>query len=661
MSATKPESTTTIFKGSAGNKCDKYERDKYGLVNGVPLSHQQEWPPGDEWWLKTTPKGRKFGEKICAVQFIGEGGFGKVYRGHRKGFFSESPKCFANENDFAIKIVQYPSSDENSYVSSNQNSKRSRSNLTENANRVRRECNVHKLLYGEDAIVKPIQVLIWPFDKPTEALICMEYCPEGDLEKYLKEPGHEFTDLLAKRVTIQVVSGLKALKRINYFHRDVKASNIFVVGKGNDIKFKLGDFGLVAKILPLDSKKPNRDRVGTPTSMAPEIDGKTPYDQQVDIWSLGILLYTKKLQRHPFNFSPKSSTRERIEAQNVPLTFPPNVNDAWKNLVTQMLCVNPSQRINLDSIGSHKFLSPHQDTHQNDSAYNTHSYISERTNYTGTTGGYPALPSFKDPLNGQNVQMFRREQSPRSITNQPLRPIGQPLSTVNSISLQYSAYQSSPMTSKINPKNPSNLYLEDPLDTRRLRPKRKELNNGYIELQTKKRSNVEIEEEEMIVHYEFQKTQEVTQNSQRTKVKRNVIFQVSSDGRTIKILHKNPDVRQEFSYNDLKQNHWKEYNFAAKFVHSIRKQTPKITIYTNDGAVCRLMENLPEPNFEMSFHESKVKICYPSDKDIQIEWPGTLFDCLILSKKKFSDIFDIYNSDVSLPYVAILSKTHFQF
>ena len=38
-------------------------------------------------------------------------------------------------------------------------------------------------------------------------------------------------------------------------------------------------------------------------------------------------------------------------------------------------------------------------------------------------------------------------------------------------------------------------------------------------------------------------------------------------------------------------------------------------------AVCRLMENLPEPNFEITFYESKVKICYPCDKDIQIEWP----------------------------------------
>jgi len=71
-------------------------------------------------------------------------------------------------------------------------------------------------------------------------------------------------------------------------HRDLKLGNIFL---GKDLQVKLGDFGLAAKLEFEGEKK--RTICGTPNYIAPEvIDGKTGYSYEVDIWSIGALIYT---------------------------------------------------------------------------------------------------------------------------------------------------------------------------------------------------------------------------------------------------------------------------------------------------------------------------------------------------------------------------------
>ena len=104
-----------------------------------------------------------------------------------------------------------------------------------------------------------------------------------------------------------IVEGLKALDGIGYFHRDIKANNVFVDSSKN---FKLGDFGLVAS-----KDEINVTPCGIPTAMAPEMDGIRPYGNKVDVWSLGILFYKLLygLASHPFDPKNDKSNSEIVK------------------------------------------------------------------------------------------------------------------------------------------------------------------------------------------------------------------------------------------------------------------------------------------------------------------------------------------------------------
>ena len=192
-----------------------------------------------------------------------------------------------------------------------------------------------------------------------ETILVTEYCSHGDLDKYMKKTGLKHLrdhKNLAKKLVKSVVKGLQALLEHNFFHRDVKASNVFVTGSLDNPTFKLGDFGLVAK-----REERNRDVCGTPTAMAPEMDGKREYDEKVDIWSLGILMYSKLLGRKPYSFDVNADTQTRIKAiaaqQSQALYSDMDcISRDAQDLVRKMLEIDPSRRIDLNAIESHPFL-----------------------------------------------------------------------------------------------------------------------------------------------------------------------------------------------------------------------------------------------------------------------------------------------------------------
>ncbi|RUS26716.1 hypothetical protein BC938DRAFT_484218 [Jimgerdemannia flammicorona] len=80
----------------------------------------------------------------------------------------------------------------------------------------------------------------------------------------------------------ETLKGLTYLHDKGFIHRDVKCENL-LLGKNGEVK--LADFGLAAR-----NDRVNRDRLGTSKWMAPEVIRELPYDNRVDMWSLGITI-----------------------------------------------------------------------------------------------------------------------------------------------------------------------------------------------------------------------------------------------------------------------------------------------------------------------------------------------------------------------------------
>lgn len=91
-------------------------------------------------------------------------------------------------------------------------------------------------------------------------------------------------------------------------HRDLKLGNLFLSDK---MELKLADFGLAAK-LEFDGEK-KKTICGTPNYIAPEIlEGKSGHSYEVDVWSLGVVIYTMLIGKPPFETNDVKTTYRKI-------------------------------------------------------------------------------------------------------------------------------------------------------------------------------------------------------------------------------------------------------------------------------------------------------------------------------------------------------------
>lgn len=94
----------------------------------------------------------------------------------------------------------------------------------------------------------------------------------------------------------QIVEGINYLHLNNFVHRDIKLENILINKKNKDVK--IIDFGFSVCV---QADKKLCMFCGTPSYMAPEIVSKQEYNgKYVDVWALGILLYTMLCGKFPF-------------------------------------------------------------------------------------------------------------------------------------------------------------------------------------------------------------------------------------------------------------------------------------------------------------------------------------------------------------------------
>ena len=160
------------------------------------------------------------------------------------------------------------------------------------------------------------------------------------------------TELEVQCYIVQLIKALKYLHSHRVIHRDLKLGNLFLTDK---MELKVGNFDLATKLDFEGERK--RTVCGTPNYIAPEIlDGKYGHSYEVDIWALGIIIYTLIIGKPPFETKDVKTTYKRIKMNA--WTFPENakISEAAKDLISQILVLDPLKRPSLDQILTHNFF-----------------------------------------------------------------------------------------------------------------------------------------------------------------------------------------------------------------------------------------------------------------------------------------------------------------
>jgi len=183
------------------------------------------------------------------------------------------------------------------------------------------------------------------FEDSENVYLLIEICQNQTLNDLLKRR-KKLTELEVQCYTIQIIKALKYLHSHRIIHRDLKLGNLFINEK---MELKVGDFGLATK-LEFDGER-KRTVCGTPNYIAPEIlEGKTGHSFEVDVWSLGVIIYTLIIGKPPFETNNVKETYKRIKNDNY--SFPENalISEPSKELIQSILVLDPNKRPNLDQI-----------------------------------------------------------------------------------------------------------------------------------------------------------------------------------------------------------------------------------------------------------------------------------------------------------------------
>lgn len=172
--------------------------------------------------------------------------------------------------------------------------------------------------------------------------IVMELCEPVTLyDKILQSP---ICETRAAAYMKQLLSALAHCHRFGVVHRDIKPENIFLDSRN---KIKLGDFGSADW---LGEQRTTTGVVGTPYYVAPEVVMGIEYNEKVDVWSAGVVLYTMLAGIPPFYGETAAEIFEAVLRGN--LRFPTrifrSVSSAAKDLMRKMICRDVSRRLSAE-------------------------------------------------------------------------------------------------------------------------------------------------------------------------------------------------------------------------------------------------------------------------------------------------------------------------
>ncbi|GFR42823.1 hypothetical protein Agub_g3780, partial [Astrephomene gubernaculifera] len=248
------------------------------------------------------------------IELIGEGSFGKVYKGRRK--------CTGQIT--AMKFILKQGKSE------------------KDIKNLRQEIEILRQLRHENIVQ-----LLDAFETKTEFCVVMEYA-QGELFEIL-EDDQSLPEDVVRGIAKQLVRALHYLHSNRIIHRDMKPQNILICSNG---VVKLCDFGFARAMscntMVLTSIK------GTPLYMAPELVQEQPYNHTVDLWSLGVILFELYVGQPPFYTNSIYSLIHHIVKD--PVKFPNNISVEFKSFLKGLLNKKPQDRLGWPQLLEHPFV-----------------------------------------------------------------------------------------------------------------------------------------------------------------------------------------------------------------------------------------------------------------------------------------------------------------
>ena len=184
------------------------------------------------------------------------------------------------------------------------------------------------------------------FQDNIKLYIITEFMQGGEMFFHLHKE-KRFSNEKTRFYIIEIILAIEFLHKNKMLYRDLKPENIMVDSNGH---IKLTDFGLSKMV------KKQKDKAfticGTPQYLAPEILSDDGYDNSVDWWSLGCVMYEMLVGKAPFRI-PKGSYLS-ADLYKKKITIPEFVTEEAKDLISSLLVPNPKKRLGYGPDGAKK-------------------------------------------------------------------------------------------------------------------------------------------------------------------------------------------------------------------------------------------------------------------------------------------------------------------
>ena len=189
------------------------------------------------------------------------------------------------------------------------------------------------------------------FEDKFNCYLVMEYIKQGNLYTLLQsQPNKNLDQKSIANYIVDLISSLYYLHNMNpkIIHRDIKPENLLLC---KDNHLKLTDFGGSNYYFQNNARFTT---IGTKIYQSPEMLLNKGYDTRVDIWAIGVLLFELLCGYPPFKKDTHSLEDNII---NLRINWPVKMNLLGKNLISKILKIEPDNRLTLEEILTHKFIS----------------------------------------------------------------------------------------------------------------------------------------------------------------------------------------------------------------------------------------------------------------------------------------------------------------